>query len=901
MNPVPTNPGFKNYAFISYSRKDEKTVAWLHSALEKFRIPTGLPPLPDGAKRPKHLRPVFRDKKDLEYRPDSFVRQIEAELPASRFLIVMCSPNAAQSHPDGRYYVDWEIRQFIQAHGADYARSHILPVVLAGKPGCGDPEQECLPPALLEFGPTFLEHNFPLLKDLPEDRRELREAREDCVIGCVAFLLGVARTTIYDRHLRAQRERMRNYLALAAGVALALAGLTCWAVVERSRAEAERVRAETERNHAETARQVAESAKNDAVVARDLAKSKQAEAEAEKKRADEQAQVAIQQRDRANAARVQAEALVDSLTFQLRDRLNAAGNLAVLQEMNDAVERYHQSRDAAEQGKFDERTTDEMRRRAASLVNQADALIASGEADKAAQCLAESMKQFWALMAADPMEMPAHARDLIVVVERLGDIMVDAGKPELAEKVYLGSLDMYAKLADGFPDSAPYLRGGVFVANVKMGRLKADAGQRVEAKRYFEAATSVAEQALAQETSSDEWEAKLGTALSEQGQLVLDSGAVVEARSLLSRALDVERKVVARKPDDVGRQFNLRCQLAKLGNCEQAAGEWDQAIRFFEEDSKILSGLVAVAPENLGWREALAVAQKSLGFSFAKSEKGPEAMAAYKEAVSLFESLVGKVAATHDIDGALCEAYANLGRLSLGTGMTKESIAWNEKADRTQLYLSEKSGGRDAQKLRLDVVRGLATACIDLRRLDEAMAYQKRLLPLARAASDPGLVDDLFCHMELALQMERYDEAVSAYTEAKGMPDVVPADLPQELRLGRRFLLGWCGILAGSFPAALDDAQSAVALVEEAGPSPVRMNYAHACLYNGRYVDAEAIYRKYLGQEFSDGRKWNDELRNDIEILRCAGRDHPDLKKVEAMLCGTAPADKPGSRKPATP
>ena len=35
---------------------------------------------------------------------------------------------------------------------------------------------------------------------------------------------------------------------------------------------------------------------------------------------------------------------------------------------------------------------------------------------------------------------------------------------------------------------------------------------------------------------------------------------------------------------------------------------------------------------------------------------------------------------------------------------------------------------------------------------------------------------------------------------------------------------------------------------------------------------------------FEDGRKWNDELRNDFKALRAAGRDHPDMKKIEALL-----------------
>jgi hypothetical protein len=35
---------------------------------------------------------------------------------------------------------------------------------------------------------------------------------------------------------------------------------------------------------------------------------------------------------------------------------------------------------------------------------------------------------------------------------------------------------------------------------------------------------------------------------------------------------------------------------------------------------------------------------------------------------------------------------------------------------------------------------------------------------------------------------------------------------------------------------------------------------------------------------FEDGRKWNDELRNDFKALREVGHDHPDMAKIEAML-----------------
>lgn len=39
----------------------------------------------------------------------------------------------------------------------------------------------------------------------------------------------------------------------------------------------------------------------------------------------------------------------------------------------------------------------------------------------------------------------------------------------------------------------------------------------------------------------------------------------------------------------------------------------------------------------------------------------------------------------------------------------------------------------------------------------------------------------------------------------------------------------------------------------------------------------------HLGTAFEDGRMWNGELRNDFKLLREAGQDHPDMKKIEAM------------------
>ena len=71
---------------------------------------------------PKALRPIFRDREDFSA-GHSLTAQTLAALEASQFLIVICSPNAAQSK-----YVDEEIRRFKAMGRGD----RVIPVIVDG-------------------------------------------------------------------------------------------------------------------------------------------------------------------------------------------------------------------------------------------------------------------------------------------------------------------------------------------------------------------------------------------------------------------------------------------------------------------------------------------------------------------------------------------------------------------------------------------------------------------------------------------------------------------------------------------------------------------------------------------------------------------------------------------------
>ena len=137
----------KYFAFISYSHKDSEMAKWLQHEFEYYKLPATLFEERKDLRKedlPESFRPVFRDEDELaggELKP-----QISEALASSEYLIVVCSPNSAQSN-----YVDSEIKEFLSLSLENKRR--IFPFIIDGKPhqDKGHKEKECFPPTLLEL------------------------------------------------------------------------------------------------------------------------------------------------------------------------------------------------------------------------------------------------------------------------------------------------------------------------------------------------------------------------------------------------------------------------------------------------------------------------------------------------------------------------------------------------------------------------------------------------------------------------------------------------------------------------------------------------------------------------------------------------------------------------------
>jgi tetratricopeptide (TPR) repeat protein len=203
-------------AFISYSHVDRTWAAWLHRAIEAYRLPRRIrgrpgPFGPIGARLP----PVFRDREELSAAPD-LGRALSAALTEAETLIVVCS-----CHSQASRWVNEEIREFVKLGRAN--RIFCLIVGEAGPPH--------LPPALMEDGRA---------EPLAADVRPNEDGREHAKLKLIAGILGIS----YDELRRRETARRQQQLAAiaapsVAGLALT-SGLAVFAVISRDEAVRQR-------------------------------------------------------------------------------------------------------------------------------------------------------------------------------------------------------------------------------------------------------------------------------------------------------------------------------------------------------------------------------------------------------------------------------------------------------------------------------------------------------------------------------------------------------------------------------------------------------------------------------------------------------------------------------------
>lgn len=228
------------FAFLSYSHRDQAIAEWLHDQLEQFRVPKTLAgQVTENGAIPGRLTPIFRDRRELAA-SDDLGSEIRDAIGASRFMVVLCSPAAAQSR-----WTNAEVEAFkrLRPEGC------ILAAIVDGEPFASDisgrAKHECLPHALRvqydKRGRPTARRAEPLAADLREDG----DGRRIGFLKIVAGMLGVGLDELVQRDTLRRQRRMAVLAAISLGGMIVTSTLAVTAIQARDAASDQRREAES--------------------------------------------------------------------------------------------------------------------------------------------------------------------------------------------------------------------------------------------------------------------------------------------------------------------------------------------------------------------------------------------------------------------------------------------------------------------------------------------------------------------------------------------------------------------------------------------------------------------------------------------------------------------------------
>lgn len=211
-NIGPMEQNYKYFAFISYNSKDTEWGKCLQKKLENYRMPATLCSVRGWERKP--INPVFFAPTDIQ--PGGLSEELQERLRASQNLIVICSPNSAQSEWVGR-----EI-EFFHSLGRTN-KIHFF--IVDGIPHSGSPQTECFNPILDKLGlPEILGVNLhEKTQTYPFTNISWPWMnKQRAYVQLISKLLNVEFDSIWQRH---KRQLIEKTVIWILGVFLVLASL----------------------------------------------------------------------------------------------------------------------------------------------------------------------------------------------------------------------------------------------------------------------------------------------------------------------------------------------------------------------------------------------------------------------------------------------------------------------------------------------------------------------------------------------------------------------------------------------------------------------------------------------------------------------------------------------------
>lgn len=682
-------PEFKYWAFLSYSHSDKRWGAWLHRALERYRVPKRLV----GATTktgivPRRIYPIFRDREELPA-SSNISGNIREALQQSRFLIVICSPHSARS-----CWVDAEIK-FFKTLGRE---DRILALIVDGEPNAsgGKPgflaTEECFPDALCRR----LDGNGELTAERMEpnaaDARPIGDGRFNAKLKLLSGLLALDFDAL---KLREQRRRIRQLQLIAFASLCLIVILTALGTAfyrQRNRAVAARKAADEligfmRYDLSTTLGKLGYLEMMDAINARirnyhedhppepgDYAALREKGSAlvqqgdlslAEGRLADALGQYStsliIMQELLAHEPRNADYQLVLSITHgKIGDAQRAHGHL------NDAIENYR-ARIAIAQKLIQEDPSNALWQRnlAVSYQKMGDIQRARRNFLEALNCQREAALIFEKLAFQKPDDTGLQ-NDLAACHSFIGIILEEQGSIADALTEYQAYRNLMLLLTEKDKNNAAWERN-LSSSYQQVGDAQLALGETAEALRNYRASLAIRKNLAKQDPTNSSWQSDLAVTYRKMGDLLSEQGDLPGAHESYHASYAIREKLALKDPSNAAWQRDLAVILAKIGDLINLEGDSSEALKRFRESVTLLEGLVERHPDNAGWQRDLFLSHRKTGDVLLHHDRFPEALKSYRGGLAIINKL-----ASQDPGNATWQHDLSVGYRAIGLVLHKQ-------------------------------------------------------------------------------------------------------------------------------------------------------------------------------------------------------------------------------------
>jgi tetratricopeptide (TPR) repeat protein len=570
-------------AFISYSHaKDKPIAAALQSVIQKLGKPWY---------RRRALR-VFRDDTSLSATPQLWP-SIELALSQSRYLLLLASPEAADSH-----WVGKEVDYWLTHKSADTLLIGVTDGTLTWSEKRNDFNAKPKPPL-----PPVLKGKFaaePKWVDLTRyrDGADPRDARFiELGADFAAAIHGTPKEDLLSQEVRQQKRALRLAVSAAGVMLLLAAGAVTAGIIARS----QQLRAE--KNFAAAKDTVDSLIFNIAQGLRNV-----------------------------EGMRVET---IDKILGQVRstvERLAATdpGNIALMRSRDVMLDEFAKTYISAGQLeaalKAAEESLGSLRKTVAAqgmddglAQDMVVALLRIGDIKRAQGDAAAALAAYEESLALSRRLADAYKTDgklqyaMTPMLDRIGDLRLQQGQHDKALAAFEESLAIRRGLVAKDGGNAEWQRG-VLVSLGKICDVKRDVGDRDGALAACEESLATARRLAGNDKDNTDWQRDIAISLERLAGLKLSAGDAAGALTDYEEGLQLRRHLAALDPGNTLWQRDVLTGLAAIGDIKLRQGDLKAALANYEESLVLARKLAAADPSNSQWQRDVSVALDKIGY-----------------------------------------------------------------------------------------------------------------------------------------------------------------------------------------------------------------------------------------------------------------------------------------------